>query len=258
MLAPFEALEAARGTLLPWAPVFVSFGIGAYFAAPVEPGPVVWSVAGLITMACLLLASFGPPLLRVPATAALLVAAGLLMAIWRAQSLSAPVMSFRYYGPVEGRIVAIDRSFSDQPRITLDQIVLARTPPDRTPARVRVALHGDAVQDAPLEPRPARHPDRRIAAARGAGGAGRFRLSAPRLVLAARRGRLYPHAGPDAGTGGGQGTLFAFRTRMRLSRAIQAAIPGQPGAFAAALMTGDRSPVVSATNDALRGRTCRT
>ena len=33
LLAPFEALEAARGRLLPWAPVFLSFGIGAYFAA---------------------------------------------------------------------------------------------------------------------------------------------------------------------------------------------------------------------------------
>ncbi len=252
-LVPFEALEAARGRLLPWAPVFLSFGIGAYFAAPVEPGPVVWSLAGLIAAACLLLAVRGPALFRVPATATLLVALGVLLAISRAQSLAAPVMAFRYYGPVEGRIVAIDRSFSDQPRITLDQIVLARTPPDRTPARVRVALHADAVQDAPLEPglrviltahlsppegpvAPGGFDFQRLAWFSQLGGVGYTRT--PVLTLE-------PAAGGAA--------LFAFRTRMRLSRAIQAVIPGQPGAFAAALMTGDRSPVVSATNDALRG-----
>ena len=52
---------------------------------------------------------------------------------------------------------------------------------------------------------------------------------------------------PESGWG-----LMAFRLRMSLSRLMQERMGGQAGAFAAALMTGDRSGVTAATNDALR------
>ncbi len=55
-----------------------------------------------------------------------------------------PVLGFRYYGPVEGRIVNIDRSVSDAMRLTLDAWCCRRVAPARTPARVRVSLHGDS------------------------------------------------------------------------------------------------------------------
>jgi competence protein ComEC len=42
----------------------------------------------------------------------------------RTASVAEPVLAFRYYGPVEGRIVGIDRSQSDKPRLTLDRVVL--------------------------------------------------------------------------------------------------------------------------------------
>ncbi len=252
LLGPIEALAAARGNLLPWAPVFLSLGIGFYFLLPVEPDAPIWLGLGLALATCLLLAFRAPPLWHIPSVAVALVLAGLFLATWRAHSVAAPVLTFRYYGPVEGRIVAIDRSFSDQPRITLDRIILTRTAPDRTPAKVRVALHGDA-EAARLEPglrvmltahisppegpvEPGGFDFQRLAWFSGLGGVGYTRT--PVMTLEA----------PDDGLG-----LFAFRLRMRLSRAIQAAIPGQPGAFAAALMTGDRSSVASATNNALRG-----
>ncbi|KFE33547.1 ComEC/Rec2 family competence protein, partial [Thioclava atlantica] len=47
-------------------------------------------------------------------------------------------------------------------------------------------------------------------------------------------------------------TLNAHRARMRLSRAIQSRIAGQPGAIAAALLTGDRSGLTEATREAMR------
>ena len=50
------------------------------------------------------------------------------------------MLNFRYYGPVEGRIVEIDRSQSDALRLTLDQVVLQDVSPARTPLRVRVSL----------------------------------------------------------------------------------------------------------------------
>jgi competence protein ComEC len=130
------ALEAARGSLLPWAPVFLSLGIGGYFALPQEPGAAVWAGLGLGLALCLLLAVRGPALWHVPGMAVALVLAGALLAILRAHAVAAPVLTFRYHGPVEGRIVQIDRSFSDVPRITLDALRLARLAPERTPARV--------------------------------------------------------------------------------------------------------------------------
>src|SRR5699024_8793729 len=50
------------------------------------------------------------------------------------------VLSFRYYGAVEGRVIEIDRSARDRMRLTLDHVVLAGMSPDRTPARVRLSL----------------------------------------------------------------------------------------------------------------------
>lgn len=251
LIRPLEALDAARGSLLPWAPVFLSLGIGPYFLLSREPGPLVWGAASALFLAALAAALRAPQLLRVPAMAIALVAAGFLLMIWRAHSVAAPVLSFRYYGPVEGRIVDIDRSFSDQPRILLDELILSRTAPDRTPALVRIALHGDAggaalepglrvmvtahlsPPDGPVEP--GGFDFQRLAWFSGLGGVGYARTPVVEL------------GPPDDGIG-----LAAFRVRMWLSAGIQSAIAGQSGAFASALMTGDRSAVNAATNNALR------
>ena len=76
-------------------------------------------------------------------TALVLVALGLCAGGLRTATVAGPVLEFRYYGPIEGRIVAVDRSASDKIRLTLDRVVLAGTAPDRVPRRVRVSLHGD-------------------------------------------------------------------------------------------------------------------
>jgi len=251
LIRPLEALDAARGNLLPWAPVFLSLGIGPYFLLPTEPGGLVWGAVLVAFLAAMAMSLRGPLLLRVPAMAVALVAAGFALSVWRANAVSAPVLSFRYYGPVEGRIVDIDRSFSDQPRITLDELVLSRTSPDRTPGLVRVALHDDA-ESAGLQPgmrviltahlsppdgpvAPGGFDFQRLAWFSGLGGVGYSRT--PVLELQPPDHSLW---------------LAAFRVRMWLSEGMQKAIGGQSGAFAAALMTGDRSAVNAATNDALR------
>ncbi|MGB7270211.1 MAG: ComEC/Rec2 family competence protein [Albidovulum sp.] len=246
------ALASARGTMLPWAPVFFALGVGLYFALPVEPG--IWpTVSAVFAVICLTaLALRGADEWRIPATGMGLIIAGLLFTILRAHSVEAPVLSFRYYGPVEGRIVAVDRSFSDRPRMTLDRVVLRDVPPNRTPSRVRVALHGDQTQlsmqpgmtviltahlsppEGPVEP--GGFDFQRLAWFSSLGAVGYTRT--PVLELEPAEGGL---------------ALLAFRLRMTLSTAIQDAIPGQPGAFAAALMTGDRSGVAKSTHDILRG-----
>ena len=252
VISMLDALGAARGRLMIWAPVFLSLGIGGYFALKAEPGPGVLLFAGLAACAFTVFGWRGPERLRIPATGLALIAAGLLLAAYRTHSVAAPVLAFRYYGPVEGRIVNIDRSFSDQMRLTLDRVVLEDVPPDRTPAQVRVALHGDqgfvtpvpgltVILSAHLSPpegpvEPGGFDFQRLAWFSRLGAVGYTRSP----VLA-----LEP---PERGL-----SLLAFRLRMAISGAMQARMEGQAGAFAAALMTGDRSGVDRATTDALRG-----
>jgi competence protein ComEC len=179
-----------------------------------------------------------------------LLAAGLALAGARAHWVAAPVLDFRYYGPVEGRVVAIDRSASDAVRLTLDQVVLARTDPARLPGRVRVSLHDEAAERVPpagatailtawLSPpqgpvEPGGFDFRRHAWFQGLGAVGYTRT--PVLLLA-------PPEGAE---------LLVTRARMALSARVQAALPGEAGAFAAAVLSGDRSGMSLATIEDLR------
>ena len=70
--------------------------------------------------------------------------AGFFWSQYRAYSVSGPVLSERFYGAVQGWVIGIDRSLSEKPRLTLDQLVLGALPQHVTPNRLRVALHGIA------------------------------------------------------------------------------------------------------------------
>jgi competence protein ComEC len=70
--------------------------------------------------------------------------AGFFWSHYRAYSVSGPVLSERFYGAVQGWVIGIDRSLSEKPRLTLDQLVLGALPQHVTPNRLRVALHGIA------------------------------------------------------------------------------------------------------------------
>lgn len=244
-------LAALRGTLLPWAPVCLSLGIGAYFALRSEPSALLLFGLVVLALGAVVLALRGAERAQVPAMAVGLVLSGFLLADFRANQVAAPVLSFRYYGPVSGRIIDIDRSFSDQLRLTLDEVVLDETTAERTPARVRIALHGDQMGFRP-EPGQRVMLTAHLSPPDGPVAPGGFDFQ--RLAWFSRlggvgytRSPVMIHDAADQGIG-----LLAFRLRMGLSAAMQARMDGQAGAFAAALMTGDRSGVNAATNEALR------
>ena len=139
-VAPLEWLQSGRGALFPWAAVLIGVGVGVWFAQGNEPAAGSYSLAALLVVAGLVTGWRGPDLSRPLALGLAALAAGWLAAGIRAHSVTAPVLSFRYYGPVEGRIVHIDRSQSDKLRLTLDRVILREVSPDRTPLRVRVSL----------------------------------------------------------------------------------------------------------------------
>ena len=238
------------GHLFPWVPVALACGIGIYFALEVEPpvAALAACAAGALALGAGAL-RLGPgraPLLWAPA----LVAMGLALAGGRAHLKAAPVLEFRYYGAVEGRVVGIDRSASDAVRLTLDRVVLERTDPARRPGRVRVSLHGAEAPRVPpvgarviltawLSPpqgpvEPGGFDFRRHAWFQGLGAVGYTRT--PVLLLA-------PPA-PRA--------LMVTRARMALSERVRAALPGEAGGFAAAVLSGDRSGIGFPTLEALR------
>ncbi|HMS95004.1 MAG TPA: ComEC/Rec2 family competence protein, partial [Tabrizicola sp.] len=250
ILWPLLALQSARGMLFPWIAVLVGCGVGLWFAAETEPSFGSYSLAALTLVACAALGLWGPDLARPLVIALAALAAGWLAAGIRAHSVAAPMLDFRYYGPVEGRVVGIDRSQSDALRLTLDRVILQDVSPERTPLRVRVSLQEEnpwltpapgqvviltatlSAPDGPVEP--GAFDFRRMAFFDRLGAVGFTR--SPVLLLE-------QHA---------EGALPIDRLRRYLTESMLAHMEGQPGAFAAGAMTGDRSAITEETVKALR------
>lgn len=246
------AIATQQGHLFNWLPVAFGLGIGLWFSLPFEPDKRAYLTLGFIILALLPLALKGPEILRPFCIGVIFTCLGALAVGYRAHSVAAPVLEYRFYGAIEGRVVKVDRSLSDKTRLTLDQVVLERLAPDETPARVRVSLHGRDEQklieagttviltghlsppQGPAEP--GGFDFRRMAWFQQIGGVGYTRN--PVLTLEPPKTGL---AGP-----------FVARLRQSISQGVQASIPGEPGAFSAAVLTGDRSGIGRETIDNLR------
>lgn len=238
-----------RGHLFGWLPVCLALGIGAYFALRVEP-PVWLLLFSLVLGAVGMVGAWrlGPawgPWLALPA----LVALGLALAGGRAHLVAEPVLTGRYYGAVEGRIVAIDRSASDAVRLTLDRVRLERGRFRTTPDRVRVSLHGDQGFTT-LTPGRIVMMTAHLSAPRGAAEPGGFDFR--RHAWFQRLGAVGYTRTPVLTLEPGQGGLWFFRLRQAMADRIRAVLPGDPGGFAAAILTGDRSAVGQDVLDDLR------
>ncbi|MGY6409848.1 MAG: ComEC/Rec2 family competence protein [Alkalilacustris sp.] len=250
--APAEALAEARGRLFGFVPVALALGIAGYFSLPAEPGATVWAALAALCAAALAVWLRGPEAAQPLAALFCLALIGAGLAGLRTQMVAAPVLGWHYYGAIEGRVIAIDRSHSDAPRLTLDDVVLERLPPHRTPARVRVALHGEqgfldpeagqrvmltghlSPPSGPAEP--GGFDFARLAYFQKIGAVGYTRT--PLLLVE-----------PAQAAGLGQAVT---RLRLRISAAVQTAVPGEGGGFAAAILTGDRTGVGRETLEDLR------
>nr|WP_300032343.1 ComEC/Rec2 family competence protein [uncultured Roseobacter sp.] len=236
-----------------WVPVCLAVGIGWYFALRFEPSLSFLAAVAILGLALLGLARFLGEAAGPLAVALALVAGGFLLAAERAHDVAGPVLGWRYYGPVEGRIVNIDRSGSDALRLTLDQVVMERISPERTPTKVRISLHGD--QSASVVPAPGlrvmttAHVSppggpvepggfdfQRHAWFGQLGGVGYTRV--PVLAIA-------PASEGAAG-------LAVFRMRMAASARVMEVLPGDVGGVAVAVTTGARSGISQRALEDLR------
>jgi competence protein ComEC len=244
-----SALAGLRGRALLFAPVLLGLGIGLWFAQPVEPGPRIYALCALGVAACALIGLWRREAAPLFALLACLLLGGLASGL-RVLLVASPMLPAPYSGPVMGRIVEVDRSYSGALRITLDRVWLSGVAPAETPSQVRIALQGPqdwfsaepgstimvtarlSPPEGPVEP--GAFDFRRMAFFEGLGAVGYTRQ--PVLTW------QDPLPGEER----------IGRLRAYLSQAIRARIPGDAGAFAAGVLTGDRSGLSVEATEALR------
>lgn len=249
-LHDFIAQLQLRGVL--WFPVLFALGIASYFALRFEPDALILQALivlglGLIGIICWLSDPwrFAPLML-------LMVLLGFLDASWRSHKVAEPVLGWRYYGAIEGTIIAIDRSASQKQRITLSDPVLERVAPQRIPATVRITLHSKipGVKPRPgarvmitghLSPpsgpvEPGGYDFQRRAWFQKLGAVGYSRN--PLMLVEEARARGWRQ--------------WVFERRLSVSDYINTRISGPAGGFAAAILTGDRSKIDHENVEALR------
>ncbi|SFS75110.1 competence protein ComEC [Sulfitobacter marinus] len=233
-----------RGHLFGWVPVCLACGIGCYFTLTFEPALPV--LIGLGTGAWMLIWAqrFLPETISPLVVALALGLIGFDLAALRAHAVGGPVLGWRYYGAIEGRIVGIDRSQSDALRLTLDRVVLDRVSRARTPARVRVSLHGDQSHSIAAEPGLRVMTTGHLSPPSGPVEPGGFDFQ--RHAWFARLGAVGYTRTPVLGVAvasHGRAGLLVLRVRMAASARVQAALEGDIGGFATAITTGDRSAI---------------
>jgi competence protein ComEC len=245
-------IETQRPHLALWLPVLFACGIGGYFALAAEPQR--WMLIAIAATLGMLVATLPrlDGLARIALALVVVPGLGFAAAAVRTHAVAAPVLAAPMTAAVEGRLIGLDRSSSDRPRVLLDAVVIHGLDPTRTPVRIRVSLD-------PETPESLLAPGRRLI--------GQARLSPPaapaepggfdfrQMAWFDRIGAVgyarTPFLEAEPGPGGGwQSAVFALR--LGLSRAIRSALPGENGGFAAAILTGDRSAVDPAALEALR------
>lgn len=242
-----------RGMLFGWVPVFLAVGVGCFFGLRFEPDTMLFIAVAVFASVGVLASrvlneAFSPLPLALS-----LGCIGFLLAGARAHMVEEPVLGWRYYGAVEGRIVAIDRSQSDALRLTLDRVRLDKVPRAQTPARVRISLHGAGTEGITPEPGLRVMTTAHLSPPSGPvePGGFDFQRHAWFKQLGAVGYTRVPLMGA-APVSDGHAGLAVFRIRMAASARIQEILPDDIGGFAAAITTGDRSAMSRDALDALR------
>ncbi len=238
-----QTLLFQRGSLFGWLPVGMAMGIALFFGLTFEPSLALLAGIGVGGAALVWAARISDQSLSPVPVFLFMMVLGFELAAWRAHSVAGPVLSWRYYGPVEGRIVGMDRSSSDAVRLTLDRVKLDRVGPDKTPQRVRISLHGDATLGVPPEPGLRVMTTAHIGPPSGPVEPGGFDFQ--RHAWFAELGGVGYTRVPLMAISKAEFDLrqTVFRIRMIASMRVRDVLPGDVGGFAAAVTTGDRSGI---------------
>ncbi len=252
--AAMGALEREQDRWFLWAPVLLGCGIATYFALRFEPAPL--AAAGALAIAAIVRWRWREGSAAAIAGGALFAAMlGFALAQARTHIVAAPVIaSERSTLTVTGWIELVEPREERGQRVTIRIHDIAGFSAERLPTRVRVRTlttdatlkAGDAVSvravlSPPAGPSlPGGYDFARQAWFLGLGGVG-YSLSAPQpaTIAAPMPWDLQVRA--------------AFnRLRQTIAERVTAVLPGEQGAIAVALITGERGGITQATNAAYR------
>ena len=247
-------VEAERGRWFLWAPVSFAGGIVAYFALNREPSLGLALVPAILGLALARLVR-GDITTHLLSMVLLLMGLGFGAAKLRETLIAAPILSHKLYrAEITGFVERVEPRTSRGPRVTLRVVVIKDLAPDRQPRRVRIRFlgrtpdlrPGDVIRvRATLAPPaapalPGGYDFARAAYFKGIGGVG-YARGPPKQVSAAPAVPLLLRL-----------QTMLQRLRQSIGERIAAILPGQSGAIANALMTGERGQITRTTLDAYR------
>lgn len=245
-----------RPTAPLWVPVLIGLGVQIYFWAASEPPG--WLIAAALASPLLLAGLLWPPLraVRLLLACVVLVSIGFGAAGLRARLVAAPVLAGPVDAVVEGTIREMSRTNSGRPRLLMDDLVIFGRTAGETPAFAQVALQKEdhaaglspgarvsvlahvGPPGGPVEPGGFDY--RRNAWFKSLGAIG-YARGPPAAVALERAPGLFRSL-----------SLWLAHARADLAAGLRARLPGETGAFAAAVTVGDRAGVSTASTEALR------
>jgi competence protein ComEC len=248
-----QAIEEERSRWFNWLPVVLGAGIGFYFLLPWEP-PLSAALGVFVAAAASRLINLGGgPALFCSVLAAL--SAGFTLAKLRSEWVAAPLLEKSYRAvEVRGRVEQIELRPGRGERITLRLDRLGDLQSAELPRRARIRtlavtpglLPGDTIEfkarlAPPAEPvLPGGFNFARAAWFQEIGAVG-FALQPPRVVTEEA------HASRSISW-----RARVERLRQTISSRVRQVLPGETGAIAVALITGERGGVSEDTSDAFR------
>jgi competence protein ComEC len=251
-----EQFERERARWFVWLPVPFGAGIAAYFSLGAEPR--LWMALALPVVALGLAGACRNAGLLYVATLALLTASmGFAVAKLRTEWTRAPVLAYEMRrADIEGVVELIEPRPTRGARLTIRVTAIKGLTEERRPARVRVRAMqtreglkpGDAIRlRASLRPPsmpalPGGYDFARWAWFQGLGATG-YAIRPPEIVTpAAVREDGIRRSAKDR----------LERIRQSIGERVRAAVPGETGAIAVSLITGERGAITEKTNDAYR------
>lgn len=249
-----RVLDGERDRFFLWAPVCLGTGIAIYFALPSEPATAVaWLPLALAAIVWFM--SRRGTLMRATVVASCLIALGFGLAKSRVEHVRAPVLE----KPIRNAVMTgVVRLAEQRPprgqRITLDVISIDGIAADATPQRIRVRTMKDGVPLAPgdrVRLRASLSPPSKPALPGG--------FDFARTAWFERLGGVgYTYAAPIVDGRDEAAGLRATierqidQARTAIGARIKAVLPGEVGAIATALITGERGGISDETNQAFK------
>lgn len=251
-----ERLERERARWFVWQPVALGSGIAAYFSLGAEPG--TWTALALSAMALgLVVASRPAGLLYVAALAFLAASLGFAVAKARTEWTRAPVLAYEMRrADVTGVVELIEPRPTRGERLTIRVTGIKGLAAEKRPLRIRVRVMtkreglkpGDSIRlRATLRPPsapalPGGYDFARWSWFLGLGATG-YAIQAPEILAPASADEQSPQQ---------IARDWLERIRQHIAERIRAAVPGETGAIAVSLITGERGGITEETNDAYR------